>query len=102
MNWPYNLSNLYMNTSDHYIFMESTNLKKDMIQKAETLLAMAKNQTSSSYYVIDADNYDEAFRIFLNLVPQVSVEVKKHSKKDMNIVLGFHAYDTRGNTAYYQ
>ena len=91
-----------MNTSDHYIIMNSLNLKKDMIQKAETLLRMAKEQSPSSYYVIDAKDYYEAQRIYVNLVPQISVEVKKHSKKDMNVILGFHKESTRGNTAIYQ
>ncbi len=82
--------------------MTSTNLKKDMIQKAETLLRMAKEQSPSSYYVIDAKDYDEAQRIYVNLVPQVSVEVKKLSKNDMNVILGFHKEYTRGNTAIYR
>ena len=96
------MSALHANTSDHYIFFKSTNLKKDLINKAETLLAKAKNQTSSGYYVIEAEDPNEALSVYLNLVPQVSIEVKEHTEKDLNVVLGFHAYDTRGNTAYYK
>ena len=98
MNWPYDLNDLHKNTSDHYIIIQSTNLEKDVINKANTLISLAEQQSKYYYYYIDSQDINEVFQNYLNLVPQVSIKVNKHSKKDLDVILGFHS-DTNLGTA---
>lgn len=102
MNWPYHLSS--NETSDVYVFNQTTDLSKDLLAKQHHLLELAKiNFTGYDHHVyhINTEDFNEALRVYASLIPQLSVKVNTHSKTEMDVVLGFHAMDYEGNVVSY-
>ena len=102
MNWPYHLSS--DETSDVYVFNQTTDLSKDLLAQQYHLLELAKiNSTKYDrhIYYINTEDFDEALQVYASLIPQLSVKVNTHSKTEMDVVLGFHEMDYEGNIVSY-
>ena len=86
-----------------YRFKQSNNLERDLIASSEYLLELASQGTDGNmYYEIPASSLEEAFEKYIELVPQLSVKVIEHNKENLNVMLGFHYFDSPSNTVRYK
>lgn len=60
---------------------------------------MFTNETYNAY-TIYANTIEEAWSAYLRLRPQITVDVRKHSSKELDIVLGTYGIQTLRDVEY--
>ena len=88
--WPYDLRNPLANTTN-YLFLQSTDLETSILNTEKQI--MFTNETDYAY-MIYANTTKEAWDAYLRLRPQISVEVKKHSSKELDVIIGTYGTQT--------
>ena len=83
--------------SSNYIFIQSTDLEKDIVNNEKRI--MFTNESARAY-IIYANTTKEAWDQYLLLRPQITLDVKKHSAKELDVVFGTYEWQTLRNVEY--
>lgn len=83
--------------SSNYIFIQSTELEKDIVNNEKRI--MFTNESERAYFIY-ANTTKEAWDQYLLLRPQITLDVKKHSAKELNVVFGTYESQTLRDIEY--